>query len=211
MAVARARSKRRSGGCRAFGDFDALAWMLQQLTRPMMKEVYMKGGQGLPVYRRRQMQTGVASNTRCICRHPRRAHSWGRADTARWGRRRRPQCSRPCSCGCCVRASAPHCPQRHDLRPHPQSAGRADLLRGAAPITAMLWRLQSVLRCTNVALRCAKMARRCAKTASRCTNVAPRCASVAPRCANVAPQINPEAPPSRAGAFFGSRSGVNPV
>ena len=139
-------------------------------------------------------RTGVAPNTRCICRHPRRAHSWGRADTARWGRRRRPQCSRPCSCGCCVRASAPHCPQRHDLRPHPQSAGRADLLRGAAPITAMLWRPQSVLRCTNVALRCAKMARRCAKMASRCTNVAPRCASVAPRCANVAPQISPGSP-----------------
>ena len=49
----------------SLGDFDALAWMLQQLARPMMKEVYMKNAFGK---RKEKIQPSLPETRSCAAK-----------------------------------------------------------------------------------------------------------------------------------------------
>ena len=54
----------------SFGDCPSLPWMLLQITRPVMKQVYMKQAVGIPVHKRLTSQTGLANNVVCYLQAP---------------------------------------------------------------------------------------------------------------------------------------------
>ena len=65
-----AREGARERKLKGFGDLDPLQWMLLQLTRPVMKQVYLRCEKGVPAYKRKLAQVGLSSNTIVVHQAP---------------------------------------------------------------------------------------------------------------------------------------------